>query len=397
MKNTGIPFNSLPDSDLIVDAVYEGGDTKNVSDDPLSKLLPGVGNQGGFRGSLQRYLVLYTSGEDRDWPDYLDLSTGRFVYYGDNKRPGCELHDTRKGGNLVLKQAFENLHKDPAERDKIPPFFIFTKHETIRSPRSVQFRGLAVPGHPGTPSTEDLVAIWKTSKGKRFQNYRSTFTILDVPKISREWINSIYAGNGAMTGAPDAWLHWVDTGEYLALTSESTTTIRSVDEQGAFSNTEEKILKVVFEHFQKSPRTFEFFAAHIFQMWNNRAVIDEVTRGAVDGGRDAIGRYNLGLDQDPVYVEFALEAKCYQPPFDGKKSNNIGVSEVSRLISRIRHRQFGVLVTTSVISKQAYKEVREDQHPIIFICGMDIAEILIRHGFNTPKLVTSMLIKQYPV
>ena len=396
MGKSEIPFNILAESDLIVDSIYEGGDRGNASDDPLSNLLQGVGNQGGFRGNKKRFIILYSDCEDRDWPDKLDLSTGRFVYYGDNKSSGHELHKKSRG-NRILKQIFENLHSDPAARHEIPPFFIFTKHETIRSSRSVQFRGLAVPGYPGTPSTEDLVAIWKTSKGQRFQNYRSTFTILDESTISRDWINSMCNGNGSMNGAPDAWRHWVDTGEYRVLTSESTTTIRSVAEQTAYSDTEEQVLKTVFKHFQKSSRKFEFFAAHIFQMWNQRAVIDEVTQGSVDGGRDAIGRYNLGLIDDPVYVEFALEAKCYQPPFDGEKSNNIGVREVSRLISRIRHRQFGVLVTTSVIANQAYEEVREDRHPIIFICGRDIAAILIHHGYNSEELVLKMLIEQFSI
>jgi hypothetical protein len=33
-----------------------------------------------------------------------------------------------------------------------------------------------------------------------------------------------------------------------------------------------------------------------------------------------------------------------------------GVREMSRLISRLRHRQFGVLVTTSYVDNQAYRE-----------------------------------------
>ena len=112
--------------------------------------------------------------------------------------------------------------------------------------------------------------------------------------------------------------------------------------------------------------------------------------------RDAVGRYLLGLSDDPVYAEFSLEAKCYQPGFNGKSVNRIGVKEVSRLISRIRHRQFGVLVTTSVVHKQAYQEVREDRHPIIFISGRDIAEILVRAGFNTPQAVTTFLEIEFP-
>ena len=132
-------------------------------------------------------------------------------------------------------------------------------------------------------------------------------------------------------------------------------------------------------------------------MHDNRAIVDEVTRGTVDGGRDAVGRYLLGLSGDPVYAEFSLEAKCYQPPIDGHKANTVGVREVSRLISRIRHRQFGVLVTTSVIARQAYEEVREDRHPIVFISGKDIADILITKGYNSPELVKKLLDCEFPV
>ena len=30
-------------------------------------------------------------------------------------------------------------------------------------------------------ATADLVAVWKTTKGQRFQNYRAVFTVLDAP------------------------------------------------------------------------------------------------------------------------------------------------------------------------------------------------------------------------
>jgi hypothetical protein len=90
-------------------------------------------------------------------------------------------------------------------------------------------------------------------------------------------------------------------------------------------------------------------------------------------------------------VEFSLEAKCYRPPIGDAPANTVGVKEVSRLISRLRHRQFGVLVTTSIIARQAYEEVREDRHPIIFICGRDIAEILIKNGYNTVERVGELL------
>jgi hypothetical protein len=49
---------------------------------------------------------------------------------------------------------------------------------------------------------------------------------------------------------------------------------------------------------------------------------------------------------------------------------------MSRLISRIRYRQFGVLITTSYVDIQAYQEFVEDGHPILVVIATDIARIL---------------------
>src|SRR5688572_18167794 len=98
-------FGGLATADLVVDAGYEGGTKGNTSDDPINRLLRG-GNQGGFRyvgspaqGTL-KLVILYSSMDDVDWPDFLDDETGLFYYYGDNKRPGHDLHDTQRKGNL---------------------------------------------------------------------------------------------------------------------------------------------------------------------------------------------------------------------------------------------------------------------------------------------------------
>lgn len=80
-----------------------------------------------------------------------------------------------------------------------------------------------------------------------------------------------------------------------------------------------------------------------------------------DGGRDAVGEYLLGPRADPVAVEFALRRSATRRPTAWK------VRETSRLISRLRHRQFGVLITTSYLDTQAYKEIREDGHPVIVL------------------------------
>ena len=43
-----IEFGSLGSADLVVDAIYEGKDSQLASD-PISRLLAGCGNMGGFR------------------------------------------------------------------------------------------------------------------------------------------------------------------------------------------------------------------------------------------------------------------------------------------------------------------------------------------------------------
>ena len=67
------------------------------------------------------------------------------------------------------------------------------------------------------------------------------------------------------------------------------------------------------------------------------------------------------------------------------------MKETSRLISRIRHRQFGVLVTTSYVADQAYKEIVEDSQPIIIIAGKDIIDILLQAGISSEELLQEWL------
>jgi hypothetical protein len=111
MSEEKVPFADLAVTDLVVDQVYEGGTRGNAGDDAIGRLLP-VGNQGGFRfnGSLAkgtvRLVVLYTSGAEVDWPDHIEPTTGDFTYYGDNRKPGKDLHDTPRGGNRLLREIF---------------------------------------------------------------------------------------------------------------------------------------------------------------------------------------------------------------------------------------------------------------------------------------------------
>lgn len=399
------PFDSLSSAPLVVDAIYEGGNAGNVSDDPISKLLPGTGNQGGFRvagaKANRKWIVLYTSGEDVDWPDNLDTLTGEFTYYGDNKTPGHELHDTARGGNSLLAEIFASA-SDSESRNRVPPIFIFKKSPTPNSSRSVQFLGLAVPGTRSGQSTDNLVALWRSAEGQRFQNYRATFTVLDAATLSRNWLVQLQAGVDESDINPPTWKTWRAKGLIRPLVALPNSLTRTADQQKPSNESERTLLNGIWNHFGKEKDghrgayAFEHFAAWIFSLTDSRVVIDEVTRRSVDHGRDAVGHYKLGLGSDPVIVEFALEAKCYDPGLADGKANTVGVKETSRLISRLLHRQFGVLVTTSVVGEQAYKEIREDRHPVILISGGDIVRILVANGISTSEALSNKL-EEFPV
>lgn len=377
-------FKNLASSDLIVDRIYASGIAGNVSDDPLSKMFPGVGNLGGFRlanpSKKQRYLVLYTSGSDPDWPDRFDPYSGRFTYYGDNRSSGKSLHATPHKGNALLAEIFGMASEGKAKRKTIPPIFIFEKSTSgAHGFRSAKFLGLAVPGSSNID--DDLIAIWRSTKGHRFQNYRATFTVLDEGSISRLWIKELASGKAFGSHCPPAWKSWVDSGELKPLIAPPTVIHRSKQEQIAASPQDKKLVRTIYEQFRDTPTDFEPCAAELFRMLEPNTSQLTVTQPSKDGGRDAVGTYSIGPVADLVNFEFALEAKCYGP------SNSVGVKELARLISRLRHRQFGVLVTTSWVSVQVYKEIREDEHPIVIIAENDIASILKSAGISTPEKV----------
>jgi hypothetical protein len=387
-----VAFADLPAADLVLERTYRGGVNRNFGDDPIFKLLP-VGNQGGFRvtGSIVKgtvkLVVLYTSGVEVDWPDEIDPTTGDFTYYGDNRHPGRELHDTPRGGNLLLRNVFAASRETAESRLTVPPVLLF---QAAGSGRDVMFRGLLAPGSPRLSGDEELVAIWRTTKDHRFQNYRSHFTVLQTPVVSRAWINQILAGDPLGDACPGEWRKWVQGRIYQALEAPRNVAVRSKAEQ--LPKPEDAwMMRLVHKHFSPNPVAFENFAAQLWLRSDPNVASVEVTRPSRDGGRDAIGEYRLGPGVDPIRLQFALEAKCYNPDGGG-----LGVKMVSRLISRIKHREFGVFVTTAYVGDQPYKEVREDGHPIVFLVGRDLVEILKKMGLTTPAALTTYLDTEYP-
>ena len=148
---------------------------------------------------------------------------------------------------------------------------------------------------------------------------------------------------------------------------------------------DDRLVAVIRRRFQNRYTDFERCAVELWRLLDSNVADVSMTRPSRDGGRDAVGTYTVGPAPDPVAFEFALEAKCYA------QSNSVGVEDVARLISRLRNRQFGVLVTTSWVSLQAYKELRDDGHPVVVISALDIAAILKSKHLGTPDQVEDWL------
>lgn len=213
-----VQFADLENSSLIVDCVYKGGNGSSADNEPLHHVFPKCGVNGGFRKvnrtdgtGKPAYVILYTTMGELEWPDFLDEETGIFRYYGDNRKPGRELTDTKLKGNELLEMVFSLLNGQGSMED-MPPFFIFKK---TGEGRDVQFLGLAAPGNPKISPDKDLVAFWRTMDEKRFQNYEAYFTVLNtgsVP-ISREWLQALIDNHeDNLQYAPGVWKRYIKNG-----------------------------------------------------------------------------------------------------------------------------------------------------------------------------------------
>jgi hypothetical protein len=201
----------------------------------------------------------------------------------------------------------------------------------------------------------------------------------------------VLAGDPAL-GAPRAWLNWREVGTYEPLITDRVE-VRSRRQQTPISSTDASMLSAIHTYFNETlaePTRLEACAVEIWRWLAPSTGEVDLTRPWRDGGRDAIGKYMLGPLADRLAVEFALEAKCYAP------SNAVGVREMARLISRLRHRQFGVFVTTSYFHHQVYEEVRLDAHPVVLVSGRDIVDTLKAAGMTSAQSTMKWLVGQFP-
>lgn len=345
----------------------------------------GINNTSGFRAKSKAdqttdiencaFCLLVTTFGEAEWPDSLDYESGVFTYFGDKRTEG-DLHKTTVGGNRLLRNIFNKLHVD--QRELIPPILVFENYKGVDG-SYMRFLGLVAPGAQGVSSFDDLVAVWRIKDRNRFQNYRSLFTVLKENLVSKVWLEDLVNGINPSDSiyCPLSWKRWVETGIYDPLTCQRKREPRSKENQAPQNNNESNVLKNVMEGF--SDREFEFAAVSIVELMDPRFKDFIVTQRSRDGGRDAIGTYQVGHADHQIQLTAIVEAKLW------KENSDIGVKPMSRLISRIKHRDIGVFITTSCFNKQVQKELIDDNHPVILISGGDIARVLIANELDLPE------------
>ncbi len=352
----------------------------------------GINNAAGFRvvakqGSRTKvgrktadqlaFVVLVTTFGESEWPDALDLETGHFTYYGDNRHPGTETNKTSLGGNALLDDVYGRLHQ--GDRSSIPPFLVFQSLK-VDGKAHMKFLGLAAPGAEGLTASDDLVSVWRIKERSRFTNKKARMTILRTPSVSRSWLADMVSGvhSADSSHCPPSWRRWSRTGFYDALEAQRPRKPREKKRQLPVTSFEHEILRTLFEEL--TDREFEYAAAELVKLMDERFIELEVTPQSRDGGRDVIGLYRVGHDEHQLRLSVFVEAKRWSP------DHGVGVKPVSRLISRIKHRDLGVFITTSYFDSQVQKELIDDNHPVLLVSGGDIARLLTTKGIGRNQL-----------
>lgn len=380
---------------LTIDGLFKNNSNPRHPDAEFQRfftLHKGINNAAGFRVVAKKsaakrsgrkrpadlaFVVLVTTFAESEWPDSLDLETGHLVYYGDNRHPGTATSKTSIGGNAILDDVYELLHA--GQREVVPPFLIF-ENSKVAGRSQMRFLGLAAPGAEGLSVSDDLVSVWRIKGRSRFTNKKARFTVLREERIDRKWLIDLVEG---VAGAhsehcPPTWRRWVRTGFYEPLVAVRPRVPRPKKDQLPADPLEREILRTLFEEL--SDREFEFAAAELVRLMDERFIELEVTPRSRDGGRDVVGRYRVGHESHQVWLSVCVEAKKWQ------LTSAVGVKPMSRLISRLRNRDLGVFITTSFFDPQVQGELIEDNHPVLLVSGGDIARLLAAKGIATESL-----------
>lgn len=322
--------------------------------------------------------------ETTPWYDVFDPDRGRVEYFGDSKAPG-QLNSP--GNKLLLEQAQLHLSGSTEVRRDSAPLFFF---ERIRK-GVVKFQGF------GVIESVELVSQSSPKLGN-FSNYKFTFAVLSLAAegelLDWDWVDAL-RGSGEHTSPlePKAWKSWLKSGN-LALKDLRRTAIagefKGKLEQLPIKGTlEEKTLQEVYSHFSTVSKRQHFellslkIVNHLIETSGGVVSKGWVTQASSDRGVDFVTSFRMGSGNTTLPIAVIGQAKC-----ESITTPTSGIN-LSRTVSRIQRGWIGAYVTTSYFSKEAQREVIEDQYPLLLVDGMTVAkacnELVAQGGYDSVK------------
>lgn len=309
--------------------------------------------------------------ENTPWKDVFDSDRGHIRYFGDNKTPGKSPDTSEK--NKVLLEAYGMYEShDVKIRKQAPPILFFEQLEI----GIYKFHGF------GIIDKVELVTQ-KNKLQQMFTNYAFDFTVFHTKNENElfnwEWINERRTGgipiDITLKKAPTSWKNWVRYGKEKLNSCRRNLAELEVTKgigQTNLPKQQEKLLNDIYNYYNGKKHDFEYLAAYITELVlkesNHNYFTGWLTKKSSDGGKDFIGRLDIGSGFSRLKVITIGQAKCEKinKPTNGK--------DIARLVARLKRGWIGVYVTTGFFSKNVQIESLEDGYPIIFINGKRISE-----------------------
>jgi hypothetical protein len=149
------------------------------------------------------------------------------------------------------------------------------------------------------------------------------------------------------------------------------------------------LLDLVYQHFKDRPDDFEQFAADLWRVSEPNVDKIDVTRPWRDGGRDAIGKTCLVPMPTPLPSSspWRPSARAHQQR-RRERDKPTHLAAPAPPIRRPGH--------YPLPRYQAYREIREDGHPVVVLAGRDVIERLKDRGLDNITAIRQHLHDAYP-
>jgi hypothetical protein len=321
--------------------------------------------------------------EATPWQDFFDPDHGHVRYFGDNKPSMGGTPEAVLGNKVLLEEFVRHQSSEVAIRRFATPLVLFVSvphHGRVKG--NVRFQGL------GIIERSELVSQWDGKAERSFPNYRFDFAVLSLATegdaFDWSWINArrnkSLSLEETLELAPESWKTWVRGGastvERVRRRVAHLRTVKEADQRPVPGSKEEKVLKQIYEFYDKGKHRFEGLAELVAERVIRSAGAEYrsgwITPASSDGGADFIGRVDIGSGFGTAKLVVLGQAKCE------KLDRATGGNHIARTAARLRRGWIGVYVTTSYFSRRSQAEVVEDEYPLVLINGRQTAEAVLQ-------------------